>query len=134
MKHSAETSKDYSLPLIDHHNCSKNCPELKDLIMYSHNIAVYWKEIALHLGITEDRIVIIDIDYGRVEGKCYEMFNTWLDISVNPCWCQFIQALHDVKLFRVAEKAKRHLQLTGRSRVDMYEGNIRVLCLIVVCK
>ena len=99
-----------------------------------HKIAADWKYIALQLGVTESRIMIIDTDHSNVTNKCYEMFKTWLKRSANPCWCQFIQALRDVKLFSVAEEAKTHLQLTGSSRVDMYEGNIRVIRLIVVCK
>lgn len=134
-KHSAETSKDFSLTSIDHHNCSKNCPELKDLLKYFYKIASNWKYIALQLGVTENCIMMIDIDHPTVEMKCYKMFKTWLEISVDPCWCHFVKALYDVGLFSVAEEArKRHLQLTVSSRVDKYEGNIRVICLIIVCK
>ena len=104
------------------------------MLKYSDNITAYWKVIALRLGVTENRITMIDIDHLIVRDKCFDMFKTWLEISVNPCWCHFIQALHDIQLLSVAEEAKTHLQLTGSSRVDMYEGNIRVIYLIVVCK
>ena len=123
MKYSTEISKDYSSSSISLHNCSKNCPELEDLVTYSNNVGAYWKDIALQLSITEQRIVIIDHNYQCVEKKCFEMFKIWLQISVNPCWCQFIQALYVVRLDNVAEKAKRHLTLTESSKVDMYEGN-----------
>ena len=104
------------------------------MVRYSDDIAANWRYVALQLGITENRIMVIDIDHQYTIDKCFEMFKTWLQISVNSCWCQFIQALYDVKLFSVAEKAKAHLKLTGSSGIGMHEGNIRVICLIVVCK
>ena len=129
MKPSAGISKDYSLPSIGYHNCSKSRPELKDLIRYSSNIAAYWKDIALQLGIPEHHIMMIDIAHPHVRKKCLEMFETWLAISVNACWCHFKQALYDVGLDVVAEEAKRHLQLTESSRVHMYGGKTKVICI-----
>ena len=101
------------LPSVDQHSCKKNQPTLKELVKYSTKISTHWKEIALHLEISEHKISAINIDHSNnVADKCYEMFNTWLQISVSPCWCCFIQALcaHDVGLCKVAEEAKTHLK------------------------
>ena len=50
------------LLLIDEHQCNEKKPELKELIKYSPKISTCWREIALHLGISEDKISVIKVD------------------------------------------------------------------------
>ena len=94
------SSEHYPIPS---HQCKQNKPELPNLIKYSNRIVRYWKEIAAVLGIQGD-IAAIDTDNSRAEEKCLDMFTTWLQRKVNPCWCHFIQALHVVGLDNVAEE------------------------------
>ena len=35
---------------------------------------------------------------------CYDTFNTWLRMTPNPCWCNIIMALKEVKLLAVAHE------------------------------
>ena len=92
-----------SIPL---HQCNENTPQLRDLIKYSTKISVYWKEVAIQLGVPKDKVSTIDLDHQRVEQKCPELFNTWLNKTVHSCWCHFIQALCDVGLNGVAKEEK----------------------------
>ena len=45
-----------------------------------------------------------------VQDKCYKMLSTWLEITISPCWCKFIQALNNCSLYTVAGEAKNKLQ------------------------
>ena len=102
-------------PVIDHHHCDNNRPELRKLSQYSAELAPFWKEIALHLEIPECKVKIIDSDHPNVENKCNEMFSTWLLKKV--CWCHLIKALYacDVGLQKVAEEVKSHLKYDSTS-------------------
>ena len=102
-------------PVIDHHHCDNNRPELRKLSQYSAELAPFWKEIALHLEIPECKVRNIDIDKHNVENKCNEMFSTWL--LKNVCWCHLIKALYacDVGLQKVAEEVKLHLKYDSTS-------------------
>ena len=92
------------LLLIDEHQCNEKKPELKELIKYSPKISTCWREIALHLEISEDTLsVIVANNPNNVNKACYEMFNTWLQSSVSPCWCHFAQALYTIGLHGIAE-------------------------------
>ena len=94
-----------SLPLIDEHQCNEKKPELKELIKYSSKISTCWKEIALHLEISGDKISVIEVNHSTdVNERCLKMFKTWLQLSISPCWCHFAQALYTVGLHRIAEE------------------------------
>ena len=93
------------LLLIDEHRCNEKKPKLKELIKYSSKISTCWKEIALHLEISEHIVSVIEVNNStNVEKACYKMFNTWLQSSVSPCWCHFAQALNTVGLDGIAEE------------------------------
>ena len=81
-----------TLPIIGHHRCDHNKPKLTDLMKYTMNISVRWKEIALNLGIPDDQVSTINTNNPNVEDKCFYMFKTWLDTTVSACWCHLIQA------------------------------------------
>ena len=100
-----DTSKTQILLFIGDHQCNENKPELRELVKYSSKISTCWKELALHLGISEYTISVIDVNHSiDVNNKCYEMFNTWLQSSISPCWCHFAQALNTVGLNGIAEE------------------------------
>ena len=120
IKNSTSLSKDISLPSVGHHSCGKDEPTLKELVKYSKEISTHWRQIALQLAIPRHDISIIDINNSLVEDKCYDMFKTWLERSKTPlCWCHFIQALYDVKLERIAEDAKKHLERQSYENLDI---------------
>ena len=98
----------YRASIIGHHCCDNNRPKLTDLSKYNTNISTHWKEIAFNLGISKDIVSTIDANYHSVEDKCLDMFNTWLDTTVQACWCHLIQALCscDVMLQRIADEVK----------------------------
>ena len=89
------------LPLaaLDH---QQSKPELKELVRYSRKIARVWKQLALELSLSAEDVDVIDINHDDVNDKCYEMFNTWLRQTCDPCWCQVANALKIVKLNEVA--------------------------------
>ena len=89
------------LPLaaLDH---QQSKPELKELVRYSRKIARVWKQLALELSLSAGDVDVIDINHDDVNDKCYEMFNTWLRQTCDPCWCQVANALKIVKLNEVA--------------------------------
>ena len=120
IKNSTSLSKDISLPSVGHHSCGKNEPTLQEVVKYSKGISAHWKQIALQLAIHQHDISTIDINNSLVEDKCYDMFKTWLERSKTPlCWCHFIQALYDVKLERIAEDAKKHLERQSYENSDI---------------
>ena len=91
--------------LIGDHQCNENKPELKELVKYSTKISTCWKELALHLGISDCTISVIEANHpNNVKHKCYEMFNTWLQSQISPCWCHFAQALINVGLNGIAKE------------------------------
>ena len=104
-------------PNINYHHCDNNRPKLTDLVKYKTNISARWKEIALNLGIPEDKVSTINTDNPNVADKCYDMFKMWLDTTVSACWCHLIQALcaRDVSLHKVAEEVKLHLKYDSTS-------------------
>ena len=71
---------------------------------------MHWQEIAIQLGLPEDKVFTINLDHQRTEKKCLALFNMWLSKTVNPCWCHFIQALFTIGLNNIAEEAKAHLK------------------------
>ena len=100
-----DTCRTQILPLIGDHQCNENKPELKELIKYSSKISTCWKELALHLGISEDKISVIEANHPtNVSDKCYDMFNIWLQSRISPCWCHFAQALNTVELNGIAKE------------------------------
>ena len=101
--------KSFSPTSIATHNCHENRPTIADLRKFSESISIYWEEIAIMLGVSKDKVSTIDIDYPYSQKKCFKMFNTWLDTTVHPCWCDFIKALCAVGLERCADDAKAHL-------------------------
>ena len=105
----------YSLS-IPSHRCDEHKPELKELVMYSEPISLEWDRIGLRLEIPKEKINVIDVDKQHsVKGKCIKMFEAWLQITISPCWCHFIGALVDVRLYDVAEKAQKHLESSSNS-------------------
>ena len=100
-----DTSRTQILPLIGDHLCNEYKPELKELVNYSSKVSTCWKDLALHLGISEDKIFVIEINHSRdVNSQCYKMFNTWLQSSISPCWHHFVQALITVGLNGIAKE------------------------------
>ena len=92
--------------LIGNHKCDKcTSPELKDLLKYSLSISTCWREIALNLNISQDRISTIEASYSTdAQKQRLEMFNTWLQSNSSACWCDFVQALNTVGRDDIAEK------------------------------
>ena len=103
IKHYSTNVSDRNHPVPPHH-CKQNKPAILNLMEYSKIIVNYWKKIAAVLGIQDD-IDAIDYNNCHVEDKCYDMFKIWLRSTINPCWCHFIQALHNVGLYPAAEDA-----------------------------
>ena len=100
-----DTSRTQILPLIGDHQCNENKPELRELVKYSSKISTCWKELALHLGIPEHKISVIEVNHSTdVSDKCYNMFNIWLQSRISPCWCHFAQALNTVGLNGIAKE------------------------------
>ena len=111
-----------SLHSITDHHCQKNKPELADLIKYSTKISSHWREIALQLKLSAPRVSTINLNHQYIEDKCYAMFNTWLNKTISPCWCHFIQALYHVGLDGVAEEAIKHLK--GYENINITSSNV----------
>ena len=119
--HDDKMIEDNSIPL---HQCNENIPEFNDLIKYSTKISFNWKQFATQLGVPRDKVLTIDLDYQHVEEKCFHLFNTWLNKTVHPCWCHFIQALCDVGLNGVAKEAKTHLK--PRKNINITSSNLDI--------
>ena len=113
--------EDNSIPL---HQCDENIPEFKDLIKYSTKISAYWKQVAILLGVPKDKVFTINLNYQRIEEKCLELFNAWLNRTVYACWCHFIQALFAVGLNDVAEEVKTHLK--PRKSINITSSNLDI--------
>ena len=107
-KASIDSSSDTSLFFIDSHHCEENKPIYKDLELYLEHISSYWRKIAIYLGISRQQISVINIDNSLMKDKCSKMLRIWLEKTISPCWCHFIEALIDCRLHDVAEAAKKH--------------------------
>ena len=127
--YSAGISNDPPLPTIGDHPCgiNENEPEYINLIKYLDVVAPHWEDIAIYLGIPNEKIPVINIDHPYVQKRCKEMFRTWLERTKLPCWCHFIRALYKVELVSVAEKVtKTHLKLyesTSTASTDINEDS-----------
>jgi len=91
---------------LDH---QQSQPELKELVRYSYKIARVWKQLALELSLSPEDVDVIDVNHVDVNDKCYEMFNTWLRRTCDPCWCQVANALKIVKLNEVTIEVENKL-------------------------
>jgi len=87
--------------------------KFRQLVQHTDEVATFWKEIALNLGISTAKVDRINGDHDKLREKCYNMFKTWFQLTVNPCWCQFISALESVELFQLATKMKQKYLTTG---------------------
>ena len=72
------------------------------MCQHSEDVSECWKELALQLDLPSETINTLDIDYGRTKDKCYHMFDTWLKISPDPCWCGIVGALKVIKMSSLA--------------------------------
>ena len=100
-----DTSRTQNLPLIGDHQCNEHKPELNKLVKYSSKISSCWKKLAVHLGIPDHTISMIEANHSTdVKNKCYDMFNKWLQSKISPCWCHFAQALSTVGLNGIAKE------------------------------
>ena len=55
------------------------------------------------------------------------MLKTWLERTISPCWCHFIQALVDVRLYELAKEVQKHFKANKSASVtspDTCEGNV----------
>ena len=91
---------------LHHDNCKKASLTLKDLVVYSNQISMCWKDIAIQLGVPRCEIAKIDSDNTGVVNKCFELFVYLLKYNPSVCWCHFIKALKKVGLYQVAEEAE----------------------------
>ena len=111
IKDSTSVSKDNFLPSLGYHNCDINRPDLKNLLKFSDRISSHWKKIAIQLNIAQYKVNAIDMNNpNRIEDKCRDMLNHWLESQISPCWCHFVEALSIAGLNDVAEEAKSHLK------------------------
>ena len=51
-------------------------------------------------------VKIIDSSSKRIEEKCFDMLEKWLETSSNPCYEDLIKALEEHKLYEASEKVK----------------------------
>ena len=109
---------------INDHQCHNNKPELVDLTKYSTKISLQWEQIALKLNISADYISTINLDHQYTEKKCLAMFNKWLNITIDPCWCHFILALYHVGLDGIAEEAKQHINISTYKNVSFTPSDV----------
>ena len=89
-----------SISILTGHQYHK--PRLKELCRYSEDISNCWTDLALELDLPSKTIDTLDIDYARARDKCRHMFSTWLERSIDPCWCEVIEALKMIKLSHLA--------------------------------
>ena len=63
-------------------------PELKDLyVHFTPKYALKWKVIGTLLGITSEKLDIIEHDnHNKAEFCCKEMLRWWLRIDLKPSW------------------------------------------------
>ena len=71
---------------------------------YSDNIVKCWKQLSLELSLPPEVVDKIDVDHIHITDKCYDMFNTWLERTCDPCWCLVASAFKMVKLNEAAGK------------------------------
>ena len=58
--------------------------------------------MALELGLPFETIKTLDIDCTRIQDKCRQMFDMWLERSPDPCWHKIVEALRMIKMSRLA--------------------------------
>ena len=92
-----------------HADHKQSKPELKELVRYSDKIVTCWKQLALQLSLSPEAVNIIDVNHVDVNDKCYDMFNTWLRQTCDPCWCQVADAFKMVKLNEAAREIETKL-------------------------
>ena len=70
-------------------------PLIVDLYHYiTPYFASYWKEIGIGLGVTQEKINIIEEDYCRGERQCNAMFSYWLEVAEdNVTWKKLLTIL-----------------------------------------
>ena len=94
--------------LLIGHRYSK--PKLKELYRYSEHISTCWTGVALELDLSSETIDTLDINSVHTNDKCRHMFNKWLQRSLDPCWCEIVEALQMVKLSHLATDVEaKHL-------------------------
>ena len=84
-------------------------PKLKELVRYSDKIVTCWEKVALELSLSAQEVDRINVDHSFVDKKCYDMFNTWLRQTCDPCWCQVVNAFKMVKLNEAAQEIETKL-------------------------
>ena len=70
---------------------------------YSEAVSSCWKELALELNFPYETIDRIDNERARIKDKCYDMFNTWLQRSLDACWCHIVNALKMHNMLQLAK-------------------------------
>ena len=90
--------------MTDH---QKSKPGLRELVQYSDKIVTCWKQLALELSLSAEAVDTFNVNNGDVNDKCYDMFNTWLKQTYDPCWCQVASAFKMVKLNETAGEIEK---------------------------
>ena len=85
--------------IIGHQYCK---PRLKELCRYSEHISTCWTDLALELDLPSETIDTLDVNNSHTKDKCRRMFNTWLERSPDPCWCEIVEALKMIKMSHLA--------------------------------
>ena len=100
-------SKFTLLFLIGHRYCK---PELKELCRYSEKLSTSWARVALELNLSSETIDALEVNSVHTDDRCRRMFNTWLHRSLDPCWCEIVEALKMAKLSHLATEVEaKHL-------------------------
>lgn len=93
--------------LLGHQYCE---PELRELCRYSERLSTSWARVALELKLSSETIDALEVDGVHIDDRCRRMFNKWLQRSLDPCWCEIVEALKMVKLSRLATEVEaKHL-------------------------
>jgi len=79
-------------------------PELRKLNHFFLDLAEYWKEVGLELGLSDSAITAIDIENKKIKDKCYHMFREWLTRSEDPCSCYIVKALRKYDMNQAAKR------------------------------
>ena len=82
-------------------------PKLKELCCYFEAVSSCWKQLALQLDLPLETITTIDRNYPYVEDKCCYMFNTWLQRSLDACWCHIVKALKMCNMLQLANDIEK---------------------------
>ena len=69
---------------------------------YSEDVLKCWTDLALELDLPSKTIDTLDIDCPRTKDKCRRMFDKWLERSLDPCWCELIEALKMIEMSHLA--------------------------------